>query len=57
MRTALYLADHIASGKFPPDSFPVEEWKTDYLKSIGCADQIPAWEELFSRMTGGGTEN
>jgi HD-like signal output (HDOD) protein len=57
VRTALYLADHIASGKFPPDSFPVEEWKTDYLKCIGCADQIPAWEKLFSRMTGGGTEN
>ena len=49
---ALYIADHIASAKFPADSFPVEEWRKDYLKSIGCEDQIPAWEEFFSRTMG-----
>ena len=53
LRAALYIADHIASGKFAADSFPVEEWKRDYLKSIGCEDQIPAWEEFFSSTMGG----
>jgi HD-like signal output (HDOD) protein len=52
MNAALYIADHIAAEKFPPDSFPVEGWKADYLKSIGALDQIPIWEEFFSRTTG-----
>jgi HD-like signal output (HDOD) protein len=50
--SALYVADHIASGKFPADSFPVEGWKPAYLKSIGCEDQIPAWEDYFSQTAG-----
>jgi len=52
IKSALYIADHIASGKFPPDSFSVEEWKMDYLKSLGCADQIPEWERFFSQAPG-----
>jgi HD-like signal output (HDOD) protein len=50
--SALYVADHIASGKLPADSFPVEGWNLAYLKSIGCEDQIPAWEEYFSQTAG-----
>ena len=50
--SALYVADHIASGKFPADSFPVEGWNLAYLKSIGCEDQIPAWEDYFSQTVG-----
>jgi len=49
---ALFIADHIASAKFPPDSFPVEELKPDYLKSVGCVDQFPAWEQFFSQTPG-----
>ena len=52
LRAALYIADHLASAKFPPDSFPVEEWKADYLKSTGSEDQIQAWEEFLSRPAG-----
>jgi HD-like signal output (HDOD) protein len=52
LRAALYIADHIASGKFPADGFPVEEWNKDYLKSAGCEDQIPAWEEFFTSTIG-----
>jgi HD-like signal output (HDOD) protein len=60
IRAALYIADHIAAGRFPPDSFPVEEWKTDYLKSVGCQDRIAGWEKFFSQTTveaGGKREN
>ena len=52
LSAALYVADHIASEKFPPDSFPIAEWEPGYLKSIGCEDQIPAWEEFFSQTAG-----
>jgi HD-like signal output (HDOD) protein len=48
----LYIANHITSAKFPPDSFPVEDWNMDYLKSVGCADQIPVWEKSFSQTPG-----
>lgn len=43
---ALYIADHIACRKAPPDAFPPEEWNTAYLEAIGCAGEIPAWEKL-----------
>jgi HD-like signal output (HDOD) protein len=46
MTSALYIADHLASRTFPPDSFSLEDWKTGYLQSIGCADDIPIWEKL-----------
>jgi HD-like signal output (HDOD) protein len=52
MTTALYVADHLASRKFPPDSFPLGEWNTSYLESIGCADEIPVWEELSMNPEG-----
>jgi HD-like signal output (HDOD) protein len=52
LRTALYIADHIASGKFPADSFPVEEWRRDYLKAAGCEDQVRGWEEFFAATAG-----
>jgi HD-like signal output (HDOD) protein len=52
LRAALYIADHIASGKFPADTFPVEEWRRDYLKSVGCEDRIPVWEDFFSSTMG-----
>jgi HD-like signal output (HDOD) protein len=50
--SALYIADHIASGKFPPDSYSVAEWKTPYLEAIGCAADVPVWEKFFSQTTG-----
>jgi hypothetical protein len=43
---ALYIADGIASRRCPPDSFGVEDWKSGYLQSIGCLEDIPAWEKL-----------
>jgi hypothetical protein len=46
LTSALYIADHIASRTFPPDSFAPEEWKTSYLQSIGCEEGIPNWENL-----------
>jgi HD-like signal output (HDOD) protein len=44
--SALYIADHLASQTFPPDPFPIDGWRTSYLESIGCADDIPDWEKL-----------
>jgi HD-like signal output (HDOD) protein len=44
--SALYIADRLASQTFPPDPFPIEEWKTKYLQSIDCLEDIPTWEEL-----------
>jgi HD-like signal output (HDOD) protein len=43
---ALYVAEHIASRKFPPDNFVAEDLNTDYLRSVGCAADMPAWEAL-----------
>jgi len=43
LASALYIADHIASRKTPPDDFPVEEWDADYLRKIGCGDDISTW--------------
>jgi len=44
LTSALYVADHLASRKVPPDDFAVEEWNMDYLRTIGCLDDIPVWE-------------
>jgi hypothetical protein len=38
--------DRIASQRFPPDSFPLEDWNSSYLQLIGCADEVPIWEKL-----------
>jgi len=45
LAAALYIADRLASLRFPPDEFGLEDWKQDYLQSIGCAEDIPGWEE------------
>jgi HD-like signal output (HDOD) protein len=44
--SALYIADHIACRKSPPDSFPAADWDAAYFQSIGCAEDIAAWEKL-----------
>jgi hypothetical protein len=44
LTSALYIANHIASSKAPPDDFGVEEWKTDYLQKIGCQEDVASWE-------------
>jgi HD-like signal output (HDOD) protein len=46
--SALYIADYLASQKFPPDTLVREEWNAGYLKSIGCPDTVAAWEELLT---------
>jgi HD-like signal output (HDOD) protein len=46
LASALYVADGITSRQTPPDAFAPEEWNTDYLKTIGCLENIPAWEQL-----------
>jgi len=54
LTSALYIADHIAARKAPPDDFGVEEWNLAYLRAIGCEDDIPLWEDpLFPRDAGG----
>jgi HD-like signal output (HDOD) protein len=45
LTSALCAADHLASLKFPPDAFTLEPWKMDYFNSIGCAEDIAAWED------------
>ena len=45
LTSALYVADHIAARKTPPDSFAREEWNLDYLRTIGCQDDLPLWED------------
>jgi len=45
LTSALYIADHVAARKMPPDDFPVEEWDADYLRKIGCEDDIPVWAD------------
>jgi HD-like signal output (HDOD) protein len=48
MATSLYIADRLASQTFPPDPYPIENWRMDYLRAVGCEDDIPSWEELSS---------
>ncbi len=52
LTSAFYVADRLASSSFPPDSFPLEDWKTSYLQSVGCADDIPNWEKLLMHPEG-----
>jgi HD-like signal output (HDOD) protein/ActR/RegA family two-component response regulator len=49
VRAALYIADHIAHGKFPPDPFRAEDWNMNYLKSVGCEDDLREWEQFFTK--------
>jgi HD-like signal output (HDOD) protein len=57
MASALYIADHLAARTSPPDSFVLEDWKTSYLQSIGCAENIPAWENLSHPEGGDPTDD
>jgi len=52
LTSALYVAEHIASGKFPADSYAVVEWNKPYLEAIGCMRDIPTWEKSFKGSTG-----
>jgi HD-like signal output (HDOD) protein len=54
LTSALYVADHIASRKAPPDDFGVEEWNMAYLQAIGCQDDIPRWEDPSFSLDSGG---
>jgi HD-like signal output (HDOD) protein len=53
LASALYVADHIASRKAPPDDFGVEKWNLAYLQGIGCQDDIPIWEDPSFPMDDG----
>lgn len=50
--SALYVANRIASQKFPADPYGLEEWNTGYLRAIGCEQEIPAWEKLAADSAG-----
>jgi len=45
LTSALYVADHLAARKVPPDDFALEGWNVDYLKAIGCQDDLAQWED------------
>jgi HD-like signal output (HDOD) protein len=54
LTSALYVADHLATRKTPPDDFGVEDWNMAYLRTIGCEEDIPVWEDpSFSLGPGG----
>jgi HD-like signal output (HDOD) protein len=44
LASALYVADHIASLKAPPDPFALEPWNRPYLSSIDCLEDLARWE-------------
>lgn len=44
--SALYVADHLACRRSPPDLFPPADWDTAYLQSIGCVEDVPIWEKM-----------
>jgi len=57
LASALYIADHLASRKAPPDDFGVEEWNMPYLRTIGCQDDISLWRtRRFRSMPAAATE-
>jgi HD-like signal output (HDOD) protein len=45
LASALYVADHIAARKTPPDTFALEDWNLAYLHAIGCQDDIAQWQD------------
>jgi HD-like signal output (HDOD) protein len=54
LTSALYVADHLASRKTPPDDFGLEPWNLEYLRSIGCQNDIAVWEDpSFAGDAGG----
>jgi HD-like signal output (HDOD) protein len=44
MASALYIADQMATRNSPPDQFLAAEWDADYVRSIGCAPEVEAWD-------------
>lgn len=44
LATGLYIADHIASRRFPPDPFPPMDWNRLYVRSMGGPEELAAWE-------------
>ena len=42
--SALYIAHHLASRTFAPDSSVPEELNLNYLKAIGCEESIHEWQ-------------
>jgi HD-like signal output (HDOD) protein len=44
LASALYIADHIATRKCPPDPCPPPDWNGAYVRSLGCADDLKFWE-------------
>ena len=53
LTSALYVADHIAGRKAPPDGFAAEEWNMAYLQTIGCQDDLPLWQDPAFPFDGG----
>jgi HD-like signal output (HDOD) protein len=45
LASALYVADHIAARKVPPDDFALEEWNMAYLQAIGCQNDLAQWDD------------
>jgi HD-like signal output (HDOD) protein len=45
LASALYIADHIAARKTPPDAYALEGWNLPYLKAIGCEADLPLWND------------
>jgi HD-like signal output (HDOD) protein len=41
---ALFIADQIATRKYPPDSCQPPEWNAAYLRSINCPEDAKSWE-------------
>jgi hypothetical protein len=43
--SALYVPNGVATRQEPSDAFAPEEWNTAYLETIGCLENLPAWEK------------
>ncbi|MGA2867438.1 MAG: HDOD domain-containing protein, partial [Verrucomicrobiota bacterium] len=44
--TALYIADQVATRKWPPDSLAVADWNAEYLKAVGCESDLSVWQRF-----------
>jgi HD-like signal output (HDOD) protein len=55
LTSALYVASHIAARTAPPDDSALEDWNLDYLRAIGCQDDLAQWEDAsFAHEAGRG---
>ena len=50
LAAALYIGDHVATLKYPPDPCPPMEWKAAYVRSLGCAEDLKFWLRDESNM-------